>query len=167
MKILSIDPGSEKSAIVIYDTSSKGIEAKGKHPNAELMQRLVSQEFIFGAASIERVACYGMPVGREIFDTCFWTGRFAAALAINAGSRSYFEAREPMLIERKEVKMFLCGTPRAKDANIRQAVIDILGEPGTKSNPGKTYGVTADIWAALALALTTEDKINQALLKLA
>ena len=22
------------------------------------------------------VACYGMPVGKEVFDTCIWIGRF-------------------------------------------------------------------------------------------
>ena len=35
----------------------------------------------------------------------------------------------------KEEKMNLCGSMKAKDSNIRQALIDRFGEVGTKKNP--------------------------------
>ena len=38
-------------------------------------------------------------------------------------------------IYRKEEKMNICHTMRAKDSNIRQALIDRFGEVGTKKNP--------------------------------
>ena len=58
--------------------------------------------------------------------------------------------------------MFLCGTPRAKDTNIRQRVIDIFPatgggktpQIGTKKEPGPLYGVTSHCISALAVGLT-------------
>ena len=56
------------------------------------------------------------------------------------------------MVYRRDVKMWLCGTPRAKDPNIAQALRDKYGDPGTKKNPGKIYGVKSHLWAALAVA---------------
>ena len=53
---------------------------------------------------------------------------------------------------RKQIVMHHCNDARAKDKNIRQAMIDRFGEPGTKKNPGGTYGISKDIWSALAIA---------------
>ncbi|WP_230687708.1 hypothetical protein, partial [Streptococcus pneumoniae] len=50
------------------------------------------------------------------------------------------------------VKIWLCGTMRAKDANIAQALRDKHGEVGTKKNPGKLYGIKSHLWSALAIA---------------
>jgi hypothetical protein len=58
------------------------------------------------------------------------------------------------LIPRRDVKLTLCGSARAKDTNIRQALIDALGEVGTKKNPGPLYGVSGHYWAALGVAYT-------------
>ena len=99
---------------------------------------------------IEMIASYGMAVGQSIFDTCVWIGRFIEV------SYTYD------LIYRKDVKMCLCGSMRAKDANIRQALIDKFGKPGTIKAPNLIYGETnrvedkmkADLWSALAVAIT-------------
>jgi len=72
-------------------------------------------------------------------------GRFAE---VSRGSAS--------LVFRRDVKMHLCGSARAKDANIRQALLDRLGPVGTKKAPGPLYGVKSHIWAALAVAVTYE-----------
>lgn len=97
---------------------------------------------------IEKVACYGMPVGEEVFETVFWSGRFAQA----------YGAERTHQMPRIEVKSHLCHNSRAKDANIRQALIDRFGKPGTKKHPGTLYGITGDLWAALAVAVTWWDK---------
>jgi hypothetical protein len=57
------------------------------------------------------------------------------------------------LVYRKDIKLAFCGTCKAKDANVRQALIDRFGEQGTKLNPGRLYGIKKDMWSALAVAL--------------
>lgn len=148
--MIAIDPGNERSAWVCYDQSTvigAGIEA-----NDTLRERMHRcAEFTDdGPVVIEMIASYGMPVGREVFETCLWIGRFMEA----AGGAE--------LVYRKDVKMHLCQSPRAKDANIRQALIDRFGPGkeaaiGKKASPGPLYGFKADMWAALAVAVTYAD----------
>lgn len=93
---------------------------------------------------IEMIASYGMPVGKEVFETCVWIGRF-----IQAHSSKY------RLVYRADVKMHLCHSMKANDATIRQALIDRFGAPGTKKNPGLLYGMNnSDIRSAFAVGLT-------------
>ena len=58
---------------------------------------------------------------------------------------------------RKDIKMNLCNTTRAKDSNIRQALIDRFGVPGTKKSPGMMYGLHKDMIQAFAVAVTYFD----------
>jgi hypothetical protein len=100
--------------------------------------------------ALEMIASYGMPVGREIFETCLWIGRFIEAWEMRQGRYQ--------LIYRKDVKLFHCESARATDANIRAALIDRYGPGkeraiGKKSSPGPLYGLKGDHWAALAVAL--------------
>jgi hypothetical protein len=144
MKILGIDPGSEQSALVFWDPAEERILAKAKDQNESILGRL--GVFSEGARMvIEMVACYGMPAGRDLFETAFWVGRFIQA-AEQAGMPWH-------KVYRKDVKLFFCQSMRAKDSNIRQALIDRFGPPGTKKAPGRLYGVKSDEWAALALAV--------------
>ena len=96
---------------------------------------------------IEKVESYGMAVGAEVFDTVLWAGRFAEAAH-----------RVPVvMLPRRAVKLALCGDSRAKDANIRQALIDRFGGSaaiGRKAAPGPLYGISRDVWSALAIAVT-------------
>ena len=61
-------------------------------------------------------------------------------------------------IERREEKLHLCDSPRANDSTIRQAIIDRFGGKdaaiGKKKVPGPLYGISGDVWAALAVAIT-------------
>jgi hypothetical protein len=140
MIILAIDPGPEKSGWVLLNSGR--VMRSEIFSNDELIQDLPRLSRVADKLAIEMVASYGMPVGREIFETCVWIGRFLQAWP---GDVQY--------VYRKDVKLELCGSPRAKDANIRQALIDRIGPPGTKKNPGPTYGVTGDMWSALAVAV--------------
>ena len=158
MLIFSIDPGTDLSAFTLYCSAEKKVVQWAKLPNEDLLCAILNHEFHYSAASVERVACYGMAVGKEVFSTCFWTGKFLLALAMKSGE--YFRGHEPLLIERREVKIHLCNSMKAKDGNIRQAVIDLIGPQGSKRQPGPTYGVAGDGWASLALAITTAHKIN-------
>lgn len=150
--ILAIDPGPTQSAFVLYDGA---IYDSGKWGNPDLLIRIRRDFLEVDAVVIEKVESFGMAVGAEVFETVFWSGRFA-------------EAASPIPVDRigrKKVKLHLCGSMKAKDANIRQALIDRYGGPdaiGRKATPGPLYGISGDVWSALAVAITyTETKETQ------
>lgn len=151
-EILAIDPGPAESAWLIYDPSTRRPRAASKVPNAALLSELPA---LAGSAdtglrrgvAIEMIASYGMAVGREVFETCLWIGRFMQAVSPEA----------VRLVYRQEVKLHLCRSARAKDANIRQALIDSIGPRGTKKEPGPTYGLSGDCWSALGVAVTAAE----------
>jgi hypothetical protein len=137
MKILAIDPGPEQSAFVTWNNGTLGY----CNIQSNTFVRDSLQMCIYDLVAIEMIACYGMPVGKETFETCLWIGRFCERSPI-----------EPRLIYRRDVKLHHCGSARAKDSNIRQALIDKYGAPGTKKAPGVTYGLKSHLWAAFAIA---------------
>lgn len=142
MIILALDPGPEKTGWVIYD--GKSVLHAGIMPNAVVLADLPSRNAKDERLVVEMIASYGMPVGREVFETCVWIGRFIQA---------WPRPDEVRFVYRKDVKLELCGSTKAKDANIRQALIDRVGAPGTKKAPGPTYGLSGDMWAALGVAV--------------
>ncbi len=208
MTILAIDPGNEKSAWCVLQD---GVPvAFAKEDNECVLPRLMNHKSWNGhwpqECCIEMVQCLGMAVGAEVFDTAWWTGRFTQAWISASDS-------QPRRIYRTDVKMHLCHTMRAKDSNIRQALIDRFGgnskaiggkkcltckgrksvgrlfcpvcelrsqknndcrhcnggkdksvyctqpcdecsETGWENPPGPLHGISADVWAALAVGIT-------------
>lgn len=142
MMVFAIDPGPTQSAWVIWNGAK--ILAKNISPNDSLLQ-ICRNGLSTHIMAIEQIMSYGMTVSTSIFDTVFWTGRFCQAWE---QARGKWER-----VPRMAVKMHLCHNSRAKDGNIRQALIDRFGEPGTKKHPGSTYGLRADQWQAFALAV--------------
>lgn len=140
--LLALDPGTTETAFVLWD-GARVLEAE-HWPNEDIRQVLIGREYDFLA--VEMIASYGMAVGREVFETCLWIGRFLE-----------IARTETRLCYRRDVKLHLCQSPRAKDANIRQALIDRLGPQGTKAKPGPTYGMRSHLWAALAVAVYAHD----------
>jgi len=148
-KLVAIDPGPTESAYVRlgYDGS---VLAFGKRPNEEVAGIIERARNRSGHLAIEMIASYGMPVGREVFETCVWIGRY-----IERWSLAH------TLVYRREVKLHLCGSPKAKDGNVRQALIDRWGGReraiGKKRTPGQLYGFNSDVWQALGVAVTWWD----------
>lgn len=147
-KILAIDPGNIESAYCLMDTETYAPIKFGKIENELLLYEI--QQNDYNLLVIEMIASYGMPVGASVFDTCVWIGRF-----IQESPKDY------TYIYRKEEKMNLCASMKAKDSNIRQALIDRFGEVGTKKNPGFFYGFKKDIWSAFAVGCTYLDKTKR------
>ena len=152
MTLLAIDPGNIESAYVLIQDDYTILQ-KGKVINEELLNLVKKGEY--DRIAVEMVACYGMPVGREVFDTCVWIGRFTEAAKV-----------EVDYVYRQEEKLLLCNSVRAKDTNIRQALIDRFARfdfkngKGTKKNPDVFYGFKSDMWAAMAVGVTYLDKLN-------
>jgi hypothetical protein len=153
VSILAIDPGTEQSGWCLYGRGK--VHGSGVLPNknvlASLMLGIDMVPGLFAdVLAIEMVASYGMPVGREVFETVRWIGRFQQA---------WHRPEEVRLVYRKDVKIFLCGTMKAKDPHIWQALQDKIGEVGTKKNPGPLYNVKSHARSALAVAVTAEANI--------
>jgi len=157
--ILAIDPGPVESGYVVLRNGK--ISEHGIVPNSAIRILLSQFRLSFSSESvpveyanslplvaIEMIACYGMPVGSEVFETCLWIGEF----------RAIMRPQPITLCYRKDIKLHLCGTTKARDPNIRQALIDRLGKPGTKKNPGPTYGISSHAWSALAVAVYAADQ---------
>jgi hypothetical protein len=140
--ILAIDPGPERSALVRWDGAALSLSEFAD--NSEILTLLRARAGDGELLAIEQIVSYGMPVGAEVFETVYWSGRFAEAYGADCVRR----------IPRLKVKVHICHDSRAKDSNIRQALIDRFGKPGTKKQPGALYGISGDLWAALALAVT-------------
>ena len=155
MDIFAIDPGTTESGwIYISDGVIKTFGIDENHAVIEHLKKLPADYNVV----IEMIQHFGMPAGASLFETCVWIGRFIQATPC-----------EWTKIYRKNVKLFLCGTTKAKNANIRQAIIDLypptgggkIPQIGTKSQPGPLYGVSKHVWQALALALTYRNSKGQ------
>lgn len=154
MKTLAIDPGSTRSAYVIYEDGV--ILESDLCKNKVLINRMAGHFLVLpDIMAIEMIASYGMAVGKTVFETCVWIGRFIEAWDPRPHNRVY----------RIDCKMHLCHNTHAKDSNIRQAIIDrypAIGggkcpQIGIKKQPGPLFGVSKDIWAALAVGITFDE----------
>jgi hypothetical protein len=145
LKVCGIDPGTSQSAFVVWDGAT--ILDRQIIENVESLAYLNAVDC--GLIACEHIQSYGMAVGKEVFETCYWVGRYWQICGVRGieWCRTF----------RSEVKAHWCHSPKANDSNIRAAVIDRLGSPGVKKAPGVTYGVSKDLWSALAIAVRAYD----------
>lgn len=152
MTILALDPGNTQTGYAVIEMPEFRLIKFGKADNTALLALVANADVLYDvdAVAIEMVASFGMAVGREVFETCVWIGRFHQAA----------DHPNTHYVYRKEEKEVLCGSLRAKDGNIRQALIDryarhdLKNGKGTKANPDVFYGVSKDVWAAIAVGVT-------------
>ena len=153
MIIFGIDPGTVESGYVMFNSENIQVVGSGVVGNEELLQ--MSSWDDANIVCIEMVASYGMPVGQTTFETVLWIGRF-----VQYSVSKDIEYR--LLYKKKDINPTLCFSNKAKDANIRQAILDLfpatgggtVPQKGTKSNPGPLFGVSSHAFSALAVALT-------------
>jgi hypothetical protein len=172
LRILAIDPGPYFSAWCVLDA---GTVRADKVPNADLLDAVRATAFGATALAVEMMAgSYGQAVGAETMLTALWIGRFVEAWEV-AGRPA------AALPYRKTVVAHLCGTAKAGDAHVRQALVDRFGgetvalarrhrcavckgkgvlkgqiachcDAGFTGQDGPLRGFAADRWAALAVA---------------
>lgn len=148
MVVLALDVGTVETGYCIIDNYMP-LEF-GKIANSSLIN--IVKESDYDILVYEEFACYGMPIGASTITSITWNGRYI---------QMALDRNKPVdRVYRKDEKMNLCHTMKAKDSNIRQALIDRFGEVGTKSKPGFFYGFKKDIWSAYAVGITYLDKVN-------
>lgn len=164
MIILALDPGPVETAWVEYDTEARKPCDYGHEANAKVLERVLLAGPYRQLLAVEMIASYGMAVGKSVFETCLWIGRYIQAWHTRGPEYDPENVdTEPLrLVYRIEEKMHLCKSPKANDSNIRQAIMDRYGSTkeaavGTKKNPGPLYGVSGDVWAALAVAIVAAE----------
>lgn len=159
---VGIDPGPEKTAVsaVLDDVPLVGGIYENGQPVFDAVEDLIFMPGLDVAnVGIEMIASYGMAVGKTVFETCVWIGRYCEMLQDvvprNSGIKKVY---------RREVKLEICKSPRANDSNIRQAILDMYPpdgggktpQVGTKSKPGPLFGISKDMWASLGVAITAQ-----------
>ncbi len=160
-KVIAIDPGPLVSGWVLYDMVEETVDQHGIEENNELIEIIEPHTNKWPMAqhlAIERFEARGMPLGESSIETIIWTGRFAQAWLAQV-----------CWVRRREVKLHLCGTMRAKDSNVNAVLGDrfsagqgMRAAKGVKRAPGPLYGLKSHSLAALAVALTfAETKYEQ------
>ena len=147
-RIAFIDPGTTQSAFVVLQ--GKRIIAKNLWKNEAILEDIAI--FRFDLLGIEQFKSYGMPIGDSTIHAIRWSGKFELQWNIRTGE-------DVIYIPRKTIVTHICGSPRAKDTNIRHAMLDEIGPQGTKKAPGPTYGMKKDLWQALGGAVYLREKI--------
>ena len=164
--LLAIDPGPVYSGWCVMNETTYQPIWFGKDVNEFLENHIwhdtwfddekYSPFFNIDEVAIEMVDSYGMPVGREVFQTCVQIGRFQGLCALRGLA--------PYSIYRSEEKLRICHSTKANDATIRQALVDRFAPnapnhgKGTKQNPSLFYGFKKDVWQAFAVGVTFIDK---------
>ena len=157
--ILAVDPSNkEHTAYVFLDSETYEPVEFGMCGAEEMLELLDDNIFKIKHIAIEMVASYGLPVGRDVFETCIFIGRMLEHT--RNGNYTY--------IYRKDVKLNLCGRMQgAKDSTVKQALIDRFAKfdyksgKGTKKNKDFFYGFKGDIWQAYAVGVTYLDKLKE------
>jgi len=151
--VLAIDPGTAQSGWVLYDSLAHCVTGCAIEPNERIIRDLRNGWARSHEVAIECFQARGgaNAIGQDSILTVLWTGRFMEA------------AGKPVeLLYRSTVKVHVCGTARAKDPHVRQALIDLfpptgggrIPQVGVKAKRGPLYGMAGDMWAALGVAIT-------------
>lgn len=157
MIVIGLDPGYQQSAVVAFNGAS--VVSHATLDNYELLRILPNMTArpqddpgptLLVIEEMQMFASYG--VGKEVFDSVFWSGRFAQA----------WSPRRFHRLIRSKVRAHLCHTNKGGDAQIRAALIERFGPYkeqaiGSKAKPGPLAGVVGHEWSALALAVVWFD----------
>jgi hypothetical protein len=150
MIILAIDPAPRDSGYVILNSNNIELIAFGKVSNEALS--VIIKEGFYDIIAMEMIGFMGMGVGKDVFETCVWIGRF---LEMSGKPFQY--------IYRREEKINLCKSMKADDSAISKALVkrfakfDFVRGKGNKKKHDYFYGFAGDMWSAFAVAITYID----------
>lgn len=176
---LDIGTGDRGSGVVSILTSATSrdpvsddnTELRWAHmkPNGDILFGLRFKDSAKPQFVFEGISGYGKAVGKSTFSTLMWIGRMIEAVDGRLGS----DEIRPVIVLRRIVSAHLVGsrrgadskTGRKADPSMDSMVKSALAERfagmgaslrdavGLKKSPGPLYGVKADMWSALAVAV--------------
>jgi len=158
--IIGIDPGTNSSGVVRYDTADKRVTLAHKALGADGVLQLIHNQAQAGHGhiAIERVQAQGQ-AGGDLFRTIELTGRL--------WQQAECSEIPYTLMYRRQVLRFLdvLGQHGNRDVLVRARLIEMFGGTrrsacGLKASPGPCYGVSSHAWSALAVALAVEDTLR-------
>lgn len=148
--VFAIDAGNKDSGYAILESKSSLLRIDGSPTFGKISNEVLLDVIRRWAGEVDFAIEFPYPknstVPYEVFEMAAWVGRMEQVI-IDSGEKS---AR----IFRHREKSVMCRSGSATDAQIRAAVIDLMGGKGTPSSPGPTFGVTADVWQAIAVGIT-------------
>ena len=181
-RILAVDPGTHQSGFVDMDASR--LYEFSKLDNDKLLTRIHSGDFdACDECVIEMVGHYGtgMSVGKEVFRTCILIGRLAQAWSRRKGREARWLLRKTIcgvlcasgrandsnirqaIIDRYDGQRAALGAikcPKCKGKGwfgVGRRPCPQCDGSKWEVPPGPLYGVSGDIWSALAVGLTFFD----------
>lgn len=143
MVILAIDPGTHESGFCLYDVLQGKVISCGVMLNDDMLK--IVRDDRSDMLAIEGFKARGNVIDNNCVQTIRWEGRFQQAWGC---------PEDVHLVSRAAVKKFLGLPGSANDAKVNARLREIVGEKGTKMNPGPTYAVSSHAWPALGVALT-------------
>lgn len=154
--LLAVDPDPNGGSWVLLEPEAEEFTIRDhgyRTPILELADLIHNRIPIGSRVVVENIQSYGMPVGVSVFETVKNIGELRALC------RHHHEFDDTLA--RPKIKSALCHSAKATDANIRAAILDLYPpdgggktpQVGTKSAPGPLYGISKDVWAALAVGL--------------
>ena len=157
--IIAYDPGNEQTGWVVTLEDNSKLVYKNKDLNTICLEKTkeFSEKYNIIKVGCEYPSSYGLQTNQTLLDTCTFCGILGY----------YFREKNiPFeLIFRKTIKMFLCNSVRAKDAEVNTRVREYVGEDNTIKNPNPYYWnedvennegskyANGDIYAAIAVLL--------------
>jgi len=153
--IIGIDPGPETWAFVAIGVPFTSVLDCAELTLAQLEKRL---DGTLSAIAIEGMQPWGKKPGSVQRDQlCYEIGRlveWCKCLAHVLGPVGVFWPAQ--------IRVWNTGNTSAKSSQIRAAMIDRCGPPGTKKQPGPTHGLHGPhLWDALAVAIYANDHVGQ------
>jgi Holliday junction resolvasome RuvABC endonuclease subunit len=143
MRILGIDPGPTQSAFALIDGTR--ILNAATIGNKEFLS-------IVEVCRCDLIACEGLFYQGNIAGSSLWQTAYMIGMI--------FDRTEPIrfvLLPSRTVTTAICGLARCSDKDIKIALEERYGPPGTKKNPGQLYGMDSHVRSALAVALTASE----------
>lgn len=150
--VVAIDPGCLESARVVYNGVAVCEHAITSNEDLRLwLNDHKAPGLVLVLEEVQMFASHG--VGKTVFDSVFWSGRFVERWFPYKWDRMF----------RTQVRAHLCHTMKSGDAQVRQALIARFGPYeeqaiGKKAAPGPLYGLKSHEWQALGLAVAWYDK---------